>query len=226
MCGRYGYTTSDEELSNRFDLGISDFELRESYNVAPTHVMPIIERHSPNSMHKRKWGIFPSFMKGGMLINAQAEKLAISGVWKKAYMESRCIVPANFFYEWKVLSDGTKLAHLIRLKNKEIMGFAGLVVTTKDKNGEENTGYVIITTEANPLMAEIHNTKHRMPVILRREHEDEWLNPDIAEPEILNEYLIQFPESEMEAYPVSSLVNSPKNNFPEITKAISQPELF
>lgn len=220
MCGRYGFTFSDKELIERFDAEVFEFELRQSYNISPTHEEPVIERHSPNSVHLRKWGIFPGFMKGGVLINAQAEKLATSPVWKKAFMESRSIIPAQWFYEWKVLEDG-KQPYLIRLKSKEIMGFAGLVVTTKDKNGIENTGYVIITTEANPMMREIHNTKHRMPVILRKEDEDTWLNPDNVEPEQLKACLIQYPEDLMEAYPISSLVNKPANNFPEITKEVS-----
>jgi len=200
-CGRYGFTVKDErEVLERFDIEKINFELRDSYNVAPTQEMPIVERHSPNSLNLRKWGVFPAFMKGGMVINATAEKLATSFLWKKAYAESRCIVPFRFFYEWKVLSDG-KQPYLIQLKNKELMGFAGLIVTTKDKEGKEHSGYVIITTVANPLMREIHNTKHR-------------------EPGHLEKYLTQYPQELMEAYPVSSLVNKPQNNFPEILKPL------
>ena len=221
MCGRYGFTTSDEELSNRFDLETIGFDLRDSWNVAPTHEMPVIEKHSPNAAYLRKWGVFPGFMKGGILINAQAEKVATSPIWKKAYLESRCIVPFNFFYEWKVLKDG-KQPYLIAVKDKKLMGFAGLVVTTKNKDGEEHTGYVIITTSANPLMREIHNTKHRMPVILTKEHEEIWLNPDNADDEIVSKCLTQYPESDMEAYMVSSLVNKPANNFPELMKEFKE----
>ncbi len=221
MCGRYGFTFSDKELIERFDAEVFEFELRQSYNISPTHEEPVIERHSPNGVYLRKWGIFPGFMKGGVLINAQAEKLAHSPVWKKAFAESRCIVPAQWFYEWQVQDDKSKQPYLIRLKSKEIMGFAGLNVTTKDKNGVEHSGYVIITTEANNLMKEIHNTKHRMPVILRKEDEDEWLNPDNVEPEQLQKFLVQYPDDLMEAYPVSSLVSKPSNNFPEITKPVN-----
>lgn len=219
-CGRYGFTIKDErEVLERFDIEKINFELRDSYNVAPTHEMPIVERHSPNSLNLRKWGVFPAFMKGGMVINATSEKLATSFLWKKAYAESRCIIPFRFFYEWKVLSDG-KQPYLIQLKSKELMGFAGLIVTTKGKDGVEHSGYVIITTVANPLMAEIHNTKHRMPVILKKEDEDKWLNPDTTEPEHLEKYLTQYPQELMEAYPVSTLVSSPKNNFPELLKPL------
>ncbi|HSW96402.1 MAG TPA: SOS response-associated peptidase [Candidatus Saccharimonadales bacterium] len=218
MCGRYGFSIKDErEVLERFDIEKINFELRNSYNVAPTQEMPIVERHSPNSLNLRKWGIFPSFMNGGMLINAQAEKLAISGVWKKAFIENRCIVPATFFYEWKKLSDG-KQPYLIKPKYQKLFGFAGIIVKYHDKEKKEKEGYIIITTTPNSLMKEIHN---RMPVILRKEDEDEWLNPDNVEPEKLLKLLTPYPASEMEAYPISTLVNTPKNNFPEIIKPLN-----
>ncbi len=216
MCGRYGFSVKDErEFLDRFDIETVNFELRDSYNVAPTQEMPVIERHSPNSLHLRKWGVQPAWSKTS-LINAQAEKVATSNVWKKAFVESRCIIPASFFYEWKRLSDG-KQPFLIKLKKQDIFGFAGLVVKYHDEKKQEHEGYVIITTTPNALMEKIHN---RMPVILRKEDEDEWLNPDNVEPEKLMKFLEPYPASEMEAYPVSSLVNSPKNNFPEVTKAL------
>lgn len=207
MCGRYGYTASDAELSARFDLDLRDFELRESYNIAPTQEEPVIERHSPNSVHLRKWGVQPAWSKM-MLINAQASKVAESKVWKKAFTESRCIVPASWFYEWK-REGKEKQPFLIRLKSKELMGFAGLVVTVHNNDGEDQNGFVIITTEPNSLMEKIHN---RMPVILRKEDEDEWLNPDNVEPERLMKLLNPYSAEDMDAFPISSLVNSPKNN--------------
>ena len=215
MCGRYGFTyPSKKYLEERFDLS-EIFDLDNSYNVAPTQTMPVVERHSPNSLHLRQWGIQPAWSKM-FLINAQASKLSTSKVWSKAFRESRCIIPASYFYEWKRLDDG-KQPFLIRLKNNEMMGFAGLVVTYKDNTGEEKEGFVIITTEPNELMEKIHN---RMPVILRRSDEEEWLNPDITESEKLEKFLNPYPAQEMEAYPISSQVNSPKNNYPEITNPL------
>lgn len=217
MCGRYGFTVKDDkEILNRFEIESFDFELKSNYNVAPTQDMPIVERHSPNSLTLRKWGIFPSFMNGGMLINAQSEKLATSAVWKKAFIENRCIVPASFFYEWKKLSDG-KQPYLIKPKNQKLFGFAGIIVKYHDKDKKEKEGYIIITTTPNSLMEEIHN---RMPVILREKDEDDWLNPDNVEPEQLLKLLNPYPASNMEAHKVSTLVNSPKNNFPELIKPL------
>ncbi len=216
MCGRYGFSIKDErEFLDRFDIETINFELRESWNVAPTQEMPVVERHSPNSAHLRKWGIQPAWSKMS-LINAQSEKLASSNVWKKAFIESRCIIPATYFYEWRRLSDG-KQPYLIKLKHQDLFGFAGLLVKYHDDKKQEKEGYIIITTTPNSLMEKIHN---RMPVILRKDDEDEWLNPDNVEPEKLLKMLNPFLASDMEAYPISSLINSPKNNFPDVTKPI------
>lgn len=215
MCGRYGLLTNGNDISREFNADRPDFEIKENYNAAPTQEMPVIERHSPNSLHVRFWGFQPHWSPK-VLINAQAEKLSVSSVWKKAFLESRCIVPADYFFEWKRLTDG-KQPYLIRLKNKKMMGFAGLTLISKDKSEKEQIGFVIITTTPNSLMKQIHN---RMPAILRKEDEDEWLNPDNSEPEKLEKMLMPISASEMETYPVSSIVNSPKNNSPEITNPL------
>jgi len=211
MCGRYGLISSEKEIVDRFDIQNSDFDLKENYNTAPTQKMPIVERHSPNSLHILTWGFQPGWSPK-ILINAQAEKLAQSNVWKKAFAERRCIVPADYFFEWKRTSDG-KQPFLIRLKNKSMMGFAGIVIEHKGKDGKIEEGFVIITTAPNGLMESIHN---RMPAILRKEDEEEWLNPDNIEPEKLQKMLEPISEKDMEAYEVSSIVNSPKNNSKEI----------
>src|SRR5436305_15027619 len=126
MCGRYGFSIKDErEVLDRFDIDTIDFELRESYNVAPTQEMPVVEKHSPNSLHLRKWGVQPAWSKM-FLINAQTEKLTTSSIWKKAFLESRCIILATYFFEWKRLSDG-KQPYLIKVKKEDVFGFAGLL---------------------------------------------------------------------------------------------------
>lgn len=215
MCGRYGFTDPDL-FYDRFDIEVHLAELRDNYNVAPTQEMPVVERHSPNSAHIRYWGFKPGWSPK-VLINAQAEKLATSKAWSKAFRESRCIVPASYFFEWQRLEEG-KQPFLIKLKNEKMFGFAGLLLTYHDENKKEQTGFVIITTTPNKTMEKIHN---RMPVILRKEDEDTWLNPDETDPDRLMKLLNPYPDEEMEAFPVSSLVNKPANNFPEITKPFS-----
>jgi len=218
MCGRYGFhTESEEEFLKRFDVAMAEFELADNWNVSPTQEMPVIERHSPNSTRLRKWGVQPSWSPI-YLINAKIEKLAGSRFWSNPFSTSRVIVPASYFIEWQKLEDKSKVPYVIRLKSKELFGFAGLLVTTKGKNGEEQIGYVIITQEAQEFMNPIH---HRQPCILKKENEDDWLNPDNNEPENLLKLLEPFSyEEEMEKFPISTLVNKPANNFPELLKPL------
>jgi putative SOS response-associated peptidase YedK len=219
MCGRYGFhKESEAEFLERFELAKAEFELGDNWNVAPTQEMPVIERHSPNSVHLRKWGFAPVWNPKLFLINAKTESLVDSRMWNKPFTTSRVIVPASYFIEWQKLEDGSKQPYVIQLKNKKLYGFAGLLVTYKDKEGNEQNGYVIITQEAGKFMNPIH---HRQPVILKRENEAEWLNPDNVEPEYLLSLLAPFPyEDEMEIFPVSSLVNKPANNFSEVINPI------
>lgn len=216
MCGRYGFTIeTEEEFLRRFDLESAEFELINNWNVAPTQEMPVVERHSPNSVHLRKWGIQPEWSPM-LLINSKIEKLD-GRFWKKSFHTSRIIVPASYFIEWQKLDD-KKQPYIIRKKDKNMFGFAGLLVTGKNKSGEEQMGYTIITQPAGKFMAKIH---HRQPCILNNENEDKWLNPDTVEPEHLKPLLDPFPyETEMEMYPVSSKINIPKNNSPDVLKEI------
>ena len=101
----------------------------------------------------------------------------------------------------------------ITLKSGEPFGFAGLWETWLSNNTDPITTCTIITTKANELMAPIH---HRMPVILPRESEDIWLDPSNKDPKLLKELLSQYPSGEMEAYTVSTLVNSPSNDSPDV----------
>lgn len=216
MCGRYGFSATESELSERFDLEAWEFELRDSYNVAPTQTMPVIERHSPNSLHLASWGYKPGWSKM-LLINAKTEKLMESRVWKTAFLENRCIIPANYFIEWKVV-DGAKQPILIKLKNRSLFGMAGLVFEQEGKAGVEKV-YVDITTSPNSLLEKIHA---RMTSILRPEDEDGWLNPD-TEPERLLKMLEPYPTSEMEAYPIDQRINSPRNNDVSLIKPTGAP---
>jgi putative SOS response-associated peptidase YedK len=213
MCGRYGVISGEKEIKKRFDVGSFSGKITKSYNLAPTQNAPVITRHSPNMLSIKYWGFTPSWSKK-ILINAQAEKLSESRVWSKAFKENRCIVPSDFFFEWKKTKNGKK-PYLIRRKNKEMMGFAGLVLEHEDEKGTKKERFVIITTKPNSLMEKIHN---RMPAILNEEDEDEWLNPDNVEVDKLGKILLPINSEELEDYEVGPQVNSPKNNTKEIIK--------
>lgn len=125
-----------------------------------------------------------------------------------AFLKKRCIIVMDSFYEWKVQTDG-KVPMRLKMKSHEVFGAAGLWESWKNPNGQTIHSCTILTTEANSLVQEVHD---RMPVILTLENEKEWLNPSLQDKEVLKSMLLPFDATLMEAYPVSSEVNSPKNN--------------
>jgi putative SOS response-associated peptidase YedK len=227
MCGRYNlFDFKPDEMRDRFEIDESDIEflnsLEPSYNIAPSQRNPVITKHSPNHIEVMRWGLIPFWAKdlsiGYKMINARAEGIESKTSFRKAFKYQRCLVPASGFYEWRVTDSG-KVPYLIHLKKQPLFAFAGLYEMWKDVEGKEIKSYTIITTQPNDLMATIHN---RMPVILNKEDEELWLNPDVVEPERLLSLLTPYPEKEMEAYPISTKVNSPKNNEPSITQEVDE----
>jgi len=217
MCGRYGFSFGNlEDIYDRWEIDNEEIAYTASFNIAPTQEAPVVFRASPNHISLVKWGFMPKWMEGKKgaraLINARSDGLLTSKTYLKPLQFSRCIVPASFFFEWK--NNGSeKVPYCIKIKDEQFFSIAGLLI---EQDGVK--AYVIITTEPNEIMTDIHN---RMPVILNKEDEDYWLSPDNTEAEDLVKLLIPYPTELMEAYPVSGLVNSPRNNFPEVMKPIS-----
>jgi putative SOS response-associated peptidase YedK len=220
MCGRYGFSVKDaKDLYERFDVYNELHDLKSRYNIAPGQMNPAITRHSPNQIQNMFWGLIPFWAKDDSFrfktINARVEGLDTKPVYKKPFRFQRCLIPATFFYEWDktpklINKSNPSVPYVFKLKNDSLFAFAGLYDIWKDKkSGEEITSYTIITTKANETVGKVHP---RMPVILKREHEDDWLNPDITEPEHLYPLLNTYPGDDMESYQVSRAVNIPTND--------------
>ena len=218
MCGRYGFS-QPEKLSERFHTDNQLSYLTPRYNVAPSQDMPVVVHHDRNHVELMRWGLVPFWAKdekiGYKMINARAETLAEKPSFRKALALKRCIIPADGFFEWMKL-DREKIPYYISLKNHSLFGFAGLYDIWHDKQGKELKTYTIITTEPNTVMKPIHD---RMPVILEKGDEEAWLNPDETDPERLLPLLHPYPAHDMEAYPVSRLVNSPKHDTKEVIES-------
>lgn len=219
MCGRFNLYSNIDILLERFELTNVDWiELSPRYNIAPSQdVLAVVQGEHGNKGGFLKWGLVPSWAGdpkiGYKMINARAETLAEKPSFKKLLSRRRCLIIANGFYEWK--KEGTaKQPYHIRLKNGEVFAFAGLW-DRWEQNGEKMQTCTIITTEANPLMKEIHD---RMPVILTRETEKIWLDRNAGEE--AKKVLTPYDHHEMEAYPISSLVNSPKNEGKELMNSL------
>ncbi len=146
------------------------------------------------------------------MINARSETIAEKASFRAAFRKKRCFIIADSFYEWN-RKNGTNTPMRIRLKKDKLFAMAGIWDKWVDASGKPVFTCAILTTKANGLMAEIHD---RMPVILRKEDEEKWLDPRLTNPDELLPLLKPYDSSKMEAYEVPDLVNSPKNNTPEL----------
>jgi putative SOS response-associated peptidase YedK len=167
------------------------------------------ERH----LEQMRWGLVPRWAKdpsiGSKLINARAETLAEKPAFKPALQRRRCLIPADGFYEWTVGSDGKKQPIHFHLPDFEMFAFAGLWTSRTDvETGEILESCTIITTQANELVARVHD---RMPVILPTEAERVWLDPTISKEHALS-LLEPYPADLMLALPASTRVNSVRND--------------
>ncbi|WP_445677877.1 SOS response-associated peptidase [Psychrobacillus sp. FSL K6-2365] len=143
------------------------------------------------------------------MINARSETVDEKPSFRQAFARRRCVIAMDSFYEWKVTPTG-KVPMRIKMKSDEVFGVAGLWEKWVAPNGENIHSCTILTTEANSLVSDIHD---RMPVILRHEDEKVWLNPELQTKETLKRLLVPYDATFMDAYAVSSDVNSPKNNY-------------
>jgi putative SOS response-associated peptidase YedK len=143
-------------------------------------------------------------------------------VYGKPFRTQRCLVPATGFYEPDKLHY-TKPPfpwHYFQLKDGELLGFAELYDIWKDpKTGKEIKSYTIITTQPNELVGTVHG---RMPVILNKEDEESWLNPDITEPEHLLPLLQSYPAEEMETWRVGDEAKNPRNDDEGLIKPLEK----
>ncbi len=216
MCGRYSQTKDIETLQGRFKIELDDNVYVPRYNIAPTqNVLTVVPGDNQNIGQYMKWGLIPSWAKdisiGQKMINARAETLAEKPAFRNALRKRRCLVLADGFYEWKH-ERSRKVPMRIHLRGNEPFAFAGLYETWKSPTGEVILSCTIITTTPNELMATIHN---RMPVILSPDTESLWLDQSLDDPLFLQQLLSPYLTEAMDAYQVSSLVNSPRFDTPD-----------
>ena len=216
MCGRYTLT-SPEDIAGRFGLGaLTETHIEPRFNVAPSQGVPVIVgRESGPDLTTMRWGFQPAWMRmDGQRpppINARSESLLDRPMFRGAVAHGRCLIPADGFYEWMAIPGSkTKQPMYIRLKGGELFAFAGLYVQGPNDVGET---CVIVTTAANEALSPIHE---RMPVILERDVEMRWLDPDLEDGQAALSYLQPVAPERFESYPVSSLVSSYRNQGPEL----------
>lgn len=226
MCGRLSIAVSREDLGKYLNEVYNIEVLPEiielpRLNVAPSEdLISIINDGKNYRVGLLKWGFVPEFKSDNskMIINARSETIDKLYSFKKSFLERRCIILADGFFEWE-RSTSTKTPYRFTLKNSKIFAFAGLWSVFTDKDGKKVFTTTIITTKANSLMAEIHD---RMPVILTEEKAKLWLNPTIKDSEALKKILVPFATDEMELYEVSKRVNKASEKSKEVIEPIKK----
>ena len=222
MCGRFTLTVQLKDLRRRFNaLDEDSLEVRPRFNIAPTQTIPVIRREAEGrKIRKLRWGLIPRWAKeasiGQRMINARSETLTEKPSFRPLLYRHRCLIPADGYYEWSKTDTGKKQPYRIIIGDGELFAFAGLWDRWVSPEGKAVETFTIITTQANEKLSRIH---HRMPVILPRSAEDLWLDPEVRDPNFLRELLVPYPDDSIGLYPVSTLVNSPRND----TEACIQP---
>jgi putative SOS response-associated peptidase YedK len=211
MCGRFSLTLTYEEIAARYDLP-EEIAWIPQYNIAPLQPVPVVIQDGTNHLRLFKWGLVPYWAKdqtlGSKLINARAESLAEKPSFRHCLPRQRCLILADGFYEWK-REGKRKIPYRFTLTDRKLFAFAGIWDAWKSPDGAVSHTCAILTTEANDLMRPIHD---RMPVILAQEKEKMWLDPAITDYAKLQDLLLPYPAAQMQAYAVSSSVNSAQNN--------------
>lgn len=222
MCGRFALYTDPIALAKRFEAENAP-DWQASYNVAPSLAIPIVR----NENDKRRftlvrWGLIPSWAKDIKIsystINARAETVAEKPSFRSAFKHRRCLIPADGYYEWQeIAGQKTKQPWCITLSDQQPMALAGLWEHWQGQDGSEIESCTIIVTSGNVLMQPIHD---RMPVILPETTWEQWLDSKNTDAKCLQALLSRYPSEEMAAWPVTTLINSPKHNNEECIKAI------
>jgi putative SOS response-associated peptidase YedK len=224
MCGRYASFLPPEFIARLFGTTNPLPNLKPTWNMAPTMSAPVVRRH-PESGERHldllTWGLVPSFTKdlktARKPINARAETVANSGMFRTALAKRRCLVPAAAFYEWRATPDG-KIPHAIARADEDPLAFAGIWEGWRSADGDVLRSFAIITTEANAQMSALHS---RMPVILEQADWSLWLGETDSGAEML---LRPAPEGILRIWPVDKRVGNVRNDGPDLLEPYVLPE--
>ena len=220
MCGRYSLTTPVEHLIEVFDVPPVTFDYRPRYNITPSQDVPVVASDRRGArLGLLRWGLVPPWADdpaiGSRMINARAETLLDKPFFKRAAVSRRCLIPADGFYEW-VKEEGRKVPYWIHSPDREPMAFAGIWERWHPEGAEPVYSMAIITVDANEKIRHLH---HRMPAIVPTTEGEAWLDKETPVADALS--LLEPYQGALEAYEVSTLVNSPANDEPGCIERVS-----
>ncbi len=220
MCGRYTLRTPLKDVLALFDLDAGPADTAPlRFNIAPTQQVPAVRLSADGQRELAwlRWGLVPSWADdptiGNQLINARSETVATKPAFREAFRKRRCLIPADGFFEWKK-QGRAKQPFYIQLASQQPFAFAGL--WEHWQRGELLIeSCTILTTTANPLLKPLHE---RMPVMLEPRQFAAWLETPSGERDAIESLFVPFPERLLAMYPVSTVVNSPRQDVPECVK--------
>jgi putative SOS response-associated peptidase YedK len=230
VCGRYAATKDAETIAGFFHAEELPLVTPRSpripdYNVTPTsEVFVVLEQDGTRRVDVACWGLIPSWSKdasrASRMINARSETVAAKPAYRSAFRKRRCLVPADGYYEWQARAHSSKQPFFIHDEQSKPLAFAGLYEDWDGPDGAVRS-CTICTMDARGPLAPIHD---RMPVVVSQGQWDEWLNPGTQDPDQLLQRLVdQADASTLVAYPVSTQVNKPANNGPQLLEAVPGP---
>ena len=223
MCGRFTLTAPYDVIYDYFAIEdqMPQSVFKPRYNIAPSQDIAVVMKlPDPPSRHlaMMHWGLIPHWARDKKIaykmINAKVETLAEKPSYRTAYKKRRCLIPADGYYEWKQLKD-RKQPYYIQYHHHDLFAFAGL---WEHWQGDQEDIYscTIITTDADNKVGKIHN---RMPLIMNPDYYEQWLDPENQDTASLKDCLVT-DTSDIEFYPVSTIVNSPKNEGQDLIQKI------
>jgi len=235
MCGRYALSVSAEQLSLLFGLVRVATDRVARFNIAPTQLAPVVRTGDDGrrQLAECRWGLIPPWAKdrkiASRLVNARGETAAEKPAFRDAFRRRRCLVPSDGFYEWGPAGQSQRQPHFIRRVDGQPLVMAGLWESWQEPGvGETVESFTIVTTRANGRIAGLHD---RMPVIVQPAAFAQWLGPGELSESDRDRLLEPIGDAWLELFPVSTRVNSPRNDDaslvrPLTEKSTDQPRLF
>lgn len=234
MCFHLTFSKMKEYIESRFGTGLDEVDdLQPVYHASGFKLprYPVIKGSDPE-LEIMRWGLVPHWVKDEekarsirmRTLNARSETVFEKPSFRGAIGSKRCLVPVDGFFEFKDVG-GSKIPFLIRFREGEPFSLGGIYDEWTSPDGVKRT-FSIITTDANPLMREIHNTKFRMPLMIPEDLGSVWTDPELDK-EGIRELMVPFDDCDMSAYPVSKLLNKrgSDTNVPGILERVDHPEL-
>jgi putative SOS response-associated peptidase YedK len=211
MCARYTMTKAEKEILQKYNVKLPD-NIFPNYNLAPTQEGLVITSDQPDVAQNMHFGLVPFWANDTKLnfntLNARSEEAATNRTWSPLLKNHKtCLVLADGFYEWDKKT-GKSIPYRFTLTDRDLFTFAGLWSQWKSKDGTVVfKSFTIMTTVANETVGKVHDPKFRMPVILTKQDEANWLSKDLSSDQLLA-ICNPYPDDVMQSVMVSTAVNT------------------